>query len=347
MLSVDRRKRTNPEGQGSATPSPTPGPIHQYSPVANQQSFSHLAAASFEDMPAVSPIPTAQPLSAPVVPQMGIGSSLPVVTGTLADTSLTSPATGTLGVVETGKLSSISDPRTTSLRRAVVIRGTSKKSSGTLLPPKPQGKRLAVHLAVGISLLCILVGALLAVVPTGADGHGASAFQSLFMNGINSKGNNTSSIAALAATATAVTQDGYDPGNAAMSSYAGVQQVALSGAAGDNFAAGQCTYWADYRYHQLTGHYVPWSGNAYQWYAGALADGWDTSTTPHIPSIVVLAPGVQGASAYYGHVAVAESMNADGSVRTSDWNWAGNWGVTTYVNFTPGSGVHFVWYPGF
>lgn len=257
MLSVGRRKPTNPEGQNAA-PAPTPGSVHQYSPVANQQSFPDLPAVSFEGTPGVSPAPTAPFSPAPVAPQIFTGSSLPAVTGTLANSSLIAPVTGALGAVETGKLPAISEARTTSLRHPVVIRGTGKKNTGTLLPPKPQGKRPAVHLAVGISLLCILVGALFAVVPTGADGHGASAFQSLFMNGVSSKGNNTSSIATLAATATAVTQDGYDPGAAAMSSYAGVQQVALSGAAGDNFSAGQCTYWADYRYHQLTGQYVPW-----------------------------------------------------------------------------------------
>jgi surface antigen len=100
------------------------------------------------------------------------------------------------------------------------------------------------------------------------------------------------------------------------------------------------------RYHALTGYWVPWLGNAYQWAYGASSSGWIVSSTPRVPSIIVLQSGVQGAS-YIGHVAVVERINADGSVYTSDYNWYSNggWDILSYVTFTPGPGVSFVWHP--
>ena len=108
---------------------------------------------------------------------------------------------------------------------------------------------------------------------------------------------------------------------------------------------GQSTYWANYRYHQLTGHWVCWTGNANQWVAGARAAGWHVSNSPHLPSILVLMPYVQGASAY-GHPAVVENLVNATTVRTSNMNWAasgGGFGKVSYVNFTIGAGVYFIW----
>ena len=101
------------------------------------------------------------------------------------------------------------------------------------------------------------------------------------------------------------------------------------------------------RYYDLTGHEVPWIGDAYQWTAGAYNAGWVVSSVPHVPSIIVLQPGVQGAGSY-GHVAVVESISGSGTVNTSNWNWYANggFGVLSYWNFNyPAAGVSFVWHP--
>jgi surface antigen len=61
---------------------------------------------------------------------------------------------------------------------------------------------------------------------------------------------------------------------------------------------------------------------------------------------MVLGPGVEGAS-YFGHVAVVEKVNSNGSVLTSNFNWYANggWDTLSYWTFTPGPGVSFVWHP--
>lgn len=241
-------------------------------------------------------------------------------------------------------------PKTANLRSQVVIRGTGKK---TALRP-PLGRRWVVQTAIIALVIVIAVSALLTVVPIARGNEGSFTLANSAINQAKAQ-NNTSNFltAQQAATATAVTQDGYDPGTG--QTYAGVPTppptmptpppvINASGSTLGRFAYGQCTYWSDLRYHELTGYWVSWLGNAYEWANGAAGAGWNVSSRPHVPSIIVLQSGVQGAGGY-GHVAVVESINADGSVHTSNMNWAGGYGSVSYVDFQPGPGVSFVWHP--
>ncbi len=117
-----------------------------------------------------------------------------------------------------------------------------------------------------------------------------------------------------------------------------------NGSIGDSnpFPYGQCTYWADERYHTLHGVYVPWMNNAdaWQWAMRANQYRWNVSSTPTIGAIVDLQNGVQGASGY-GHVAIVEKIVDDSHVLTSNMNWGGGASVT-YVTFAVGPGVTFI-----
>ena len=105
----------------------------------------------------------------------------------------------------------------------------------------------------------------------------------------------------------------------------------------------QCTYWAQERYHQLTGIWTPCIGNAFEWAGEARAAGWKvTSSPPSIPSIICLQAGAgQGLLSNFGHVAVVEKVNPDGSVKTSNYNWPIGTKNTT-VTFHQGPGVSFI-----
>ena len=141
--------------------------------------------------------------------------------------------------------------------------------------------------------------------------------------------------------ATAETTDGFDPAGV----HVNVGPVSASGSTLGRFFYGQCTYWADYRFHQLTGVWIPWLGNAYEWYSQAINYGWHTSNypNPNGPSIMVLGPYVQNDYSAYGHVGVVEKITGDGTVTTSNMHWP-YVGVVSYVNFTyPVSGEHFIW----
>lgn len=127
---------------------------------------------------------------------------------------------------------------------------------------------------------------------------------------------------------------------AAMTTGNAVRQHSVVGW-GNSFPYGQCTWWANERYHQLHGIYVPWSGNAWQWSDNAYASGWHVSSSPVVGAIVVLQPWVQGAEGL-GHVAVVESVLSNGHVIASNMNWGVKRWQVAYVEFAPSDGVAFV-----
>lgn len=112
---------------------------------------------------------------------------------------------------------------------------------------------------------------------------------------------------------------------------------------GNPFPYPSCTWWADQRYHQLHGVFVPWrtNANAWQWTARAYQFGWHVSTRPTIGSIIDLQPWVQGAYSL-GHVAVVERILSNGHVIASNMSWGRNPYQVTYVEFAPGRGVTFI-----
>ncbi len=233
--------------------------------------------------------------------------------------------------VLTGALSETAIPRV-----PVVIKGGMKKT--LLFPPRAPKTRHPVASWLSMSLLfLVLMLTLFMGTPLGRE-VGLNPNLSLFSNSLFSNhDNNTGNLIAQATAVYFQNHDGYDP-------YATYGQTMTNGSVSRPWPYGQCTYWANDRYQQLTGYWVPWNGNADQWVAGAKLAHWGYSQTPHLPSIIVLMPGTQSAS-IYGHVAVVESINPDGSVHTSNMNW-GYRGSThvEYVDFTPGPGVYFVWH---
>jgi surface antigen len=109
------------------------------------------------------------------------------------------------------------------------------------------------------------------------------------------------------------------------------------------FPFGTCTWWADQRYFQLHGIFVPWKmqANAWQWVARAYQFGWRVSPRPSPGAIVVLQPWVEGAYGL-GHVAVVERILPNGHVIASNMSWGWYPWRVTYVQFAPGPGVSFV-----
>ncbi|GCE04763.1 peptidase M23 [Dictyobacter aurantiacus] len=138
---------------------------------------------------------------------------------------------------------------------------------------------------------------------------------------------------------------GVKPASATITKPAAPAVKAVSQAAhgtANIFPYGQCTWWADNRYHQLTGIYVPWMTNsdAYLWTQRARQYHWNVSSTPHVGDIMQLDPGIQGAGSY-GHVGVVESIDGKGRFTASQMNWNGV-GVMTKSQFSVGAGVHFI-----
>ncbi|MGY4842681.1 LysM peptidoglycan-binding domain-containing protein [Weissella cibaria] len=102
----------------------------------------------------------------------------------------------------------------------------------------------------------------------------------------------------------------------------------------NTYPYGQCTWYVKGDLNWV-GNY--W-GNAVDWASTAVAAGHTVNSVPTVGSIAYFAAGVQGASSY-GHVAVVDSVNADGTVTISEANYAG---MLYHERTIPMSGLLFI-----
>lgn len=91
---------------------------------------------------------------------------------------------------------------------------------------------------------------------------------------------------------------------------------------------GQCTWWAATRRADI-GKLIPGWGNAATWAGSAASAGYTVDGSPSAGSVIVFQPGVLGASADYGHVAMVEEVRGDGSILISESNALGLGVVST------------------
>lgn len=91
---------------------------------------------------------------------------------------------------------------------------------------------------------------------------------------------------------------------------------------------GQCTWWAATRRADI-GRPIPGWGNAATWAGSAASAGYTVDGSPSAGSVIVFQPGVLGAAAYYGHVAMVEEVREDGSILISESNVLGLGVVST------------------
>ena len=79
----------------------------------------------------------------------------------------------------------------------------------------------------------------------------------------------------------------------------------------------QCTWWAAMRRNQIGKPVDAHMGNGGQWDDTAKRLGYKVGRNPKPGDVIVFEPGVHGSSAAYGHVAVVEQVNSDGSILIS------------------------------
>ncbi len=101
------------------------------------------------------------------------------------------------------------------------------------------------------------------------------------------------------------------------------QPVAHAAAGSNHFPWGYCTWWV------ASKRYVPWSGNAWEWWGNARAYGYPEGQTPRPGAIMVTWESA------IGHVAYVESVSADGSFAVSEMNYHFIRGEINYRTITP------------
>jgi len=113
-----------------------------------------------------------------------------------------------------------------------------------------------------------------------------------------------------------------------------VAPITYTGPIDDEYAYGNCTYWASERRAQ-TGHPIPntW-GDAYEWADRAAAYGYTVDNHP--------APGaiMQTSAGGLGHVAFVENVDADGTWHISEMNVVG-FNEVDYRAFPPSAAADF------
>src|SRR5213595_2249336 len=105
-----------------------------------------------------------------------------------------------------------------------------------------------------------------------------------------------------------------------------------------SYPVGQCTYYVAERFPGIFGQ----MGNAGQWIASAGKQHYPVINQPLPDTIAVFAgPGY----APEGHVAVVDSVNADGTYNVSEMNYSG-WDQVDQRRVTPGQELGFIIPPG-
>lgn len=92
-----------------------------------------------------------------------------------------------------------------------------------------------------------------------------------------------------------------------------------TGDSGNAYEFSQCTWWAYTRRHQLGLPVGSHFGNARNWASSARALGYWVDNTPrNVGDVIVFEAGQEGSDPQYGHVAIVEKINSDGSIVTSE-----------------------------
>lgn len=117
-----------------------------------------------------------------------------------------------------------------------------------------------------------------------------------------------------------------------------------TGDVGNAYAFSECTWWAYLRRKQLGFPVGSHFGNGAQWADSAKALGYWVDNTPrHVGDIVVFEAGQAGADSTYGHVAIVEKINSDGSIETSESGASYNGGTfsRTFKNVGDFQYIHY------
>jgi surface antigen/LysM repeat protein len=164
-----------------------------------------------------------------------------------------------------------------------------------------------------------------------AAAESAAAQQSAATSAANAKA--AAESAAAQQSAAASSQAAAQPQQVAATTTAKPTSVASTNTAGNTYPYGQCTWFVKGDLGWV-GNY--W-GNASAWPASAAAAGHTVNGTASVGAVAYFAPGVGGASGY-GHVAVVDSVNGDGTITISESNYAGKLYNTRTISTSSVSG---------
>lgn len=102
------------------------------------------------------------------------------------------------------------------------------------------------------------------------------------------------------------------------------------------YARGNCTWWVAKRRAQINNPIPNWWGNASAWASSAKRSGYVVDHTPS-PGAIMQTPYAAGG---YGHVALVESVDRDGTWHISEMNAVG-YNIVSYRTLSPLQATHY------
>ena len=109
-----------------------------------------------------------------------------------------------------------------------------------------------------------------------------------------------------------------------------------TGNVGNAYPWSQCTWWAYIRRGQLSLPVGSYLGNGQDWGWKARALGYLVNNTPHVGAAISFKAGQLGSSPIYGHVAIVERVNSNGSILISESGSRNQGRVTYRTVYNPG-----------
>ncbi|MFP7481438.1 LysM peptidoglycan-binding domain-containing protein [Weissella paramesenteroides] len=254
-------------------------------------------------------------------------SSAPVASSAAATSTANASLAAASSAAAQSAATSAANASLAAASSAAAQSAATSAANASLAAANSAAAQSAATSAANASLAAASSAAAQSAATSAANASLAAANSAAAQSAATSAANASLAAASSAAAQSAATSAANASLAAASSAAAQPQKVATSTASnnvvsadttGNTYPYGQCTWYVKGDLSWVGNHW----GNASAWPSSATAAGHTVNSTASVGAVAYFAPGVGGASAY-GHVAVVDSVNSDGTITISEANYAG------------------------
>ncbi|MCS9997366.1 LysM peptidoglycan-binding domain-containing protein [Weissella paramesenteroides] len=254
-------------------------------------------------------------------------SSAPVASSAAATSTANASLAAASSAAAQSAATSAANASLAAASSAAAQSAATSAANASLAAASSAAAQSAATSAANASLAAANSAAAQSAATSAANASLAAASSAAAQSAATSAANASLAAASSAAAQSAATSAANASLAAASSAAAQPQKVATSTASnnvvsadttGNTYPYGQCTWYVKGDLSWVGNHW----GNASAWPSSATAAGHTVNSTASVGAVAYFAPGVGGASAY-GHVAVVDSVNSDGTITISEANYAG------------------------
>ncbi|MCM6766160.1 LysM peptidoglycan-binding domain-containing protein [Weissella paramesenteroides] len=293
---------------------------------ATQASSAPVASSAAATSTANASLAAASSAAAQSAATSAANASLAAASSAAAQSAATSLAAANSAAAQSAATSAANASLAAASSAAAQSAATSA-ANASLAAANSAAAQSAATSAANASLAAANSAAAQSAATSAANASLAAASSAAAQSAATSAANASLAAASSAAAQSAATSAANASLAAASSAAAQPQKVATSTASnnvvsadttGNTYPYGQCTWYVKGDLSWVGNHW----GNASAWPSSATAAGHTVNSTASVGAVAYFAPGVGGASAY-GHVAVVDSVNSDGTITISEANYAG------------------------